>query len=103
MKFELFHFGGCPSKIEAVNNVREASRLEGIAGDVELVPVETEAEARTNRLSGSPTVRMEGRNLEGAEADEVDMALAAGRISREERSIAGWPSVVLVLRALHYA
>ncbi len=102
MKIELYYFGGCPSYIEAVNNVREALRLEGIAGDVELVPVENEADAQTTRLIGSPTVRIDGRDLEGAEADERGYGLGC-RIYQDEQSIAGWPSVALVRRALQIA
>jgi len=102
MKIELFYFGGCPSYIEAINNVREALRLEGIAGDVELVPVETEAAAQTNRLIGSPTVRIDGRDLEGAKADESGYGLGC-RIYQDEQSTAGWPSVALVRRALRHA
>jgi hypothetical protein len=99
MKIELFYFGGCPSYIQAANNVREALRLEGIAEDVVLVPVENESDAQAKRLIGSPTVRIDGRDLEGAEAEERGYGLGC-RIYKDEHSIAGWPSVALVRRAL---
>jgi hypothetical protein len=99
MKIELFYFGGCPSYIQAANNVREALRLEGIAEDVVLVPVENESDAQAKRLIGSPTVRIDGRDLEGAEAEERGYGLGC-RIYEDEHSIAGWPSVALVRRAL---
>ena len=102
MKIELFYFGGCPSYIAAANNVREALRLEGIAGDVELVPVENDADAQTMRLIGSPTVRIDGRDLEGAEADDRGYGLGC-RIYQDEQSIAGWPSIALIRRALQPA
>lgn len=102
MKIQLFYFGGCPSYIEAANNVREALRLEGISEDVELVPVENDTDAQTTRLIGSPTVRIDGRDLEGPEADERGYGLGC-RIYQDEQSIGGWPSVALVRRALHRA
>ena len=101
MKIELFYFGGCPSYLEAANNVREALRLEGITGDVALVPIENEADAQTKRLIGSPTVRIDGRDLEGTQADERGYGLGC-RIYQDEQSIAGWPSVALVRRALQH-
>jgi hypothetical protein len=102
MKIELFYFGGCPSYRKAADDVREALRLEGIAEDVVLVPVENEADAQAKRLIGSPTVRIDGRDIEGADADERGYGLGC-RIYQDEQSIAGWPSVALVRRALRIA
>jgi hypothetical protein len=102
MKIELFYFGGCPSYRKAADNVREALRLEGIAEDVVLAPVENEADAQAKRLIGSPTVRINGRDIEGADADGRGYGLGC-RIYQDEQSIAGWPSVALVRRALRSA
>ena len=102
MKIELIYFGGCSSYIEAANNVREALRLEGISGNVELVPVKNATDAQRKRLIGSPTIRIDGRDLEGAQADERGYGLGC-RIYQDEHSIAGWPSVALVRRALRHA
>lgn len=102
MKIEIFYFDGCPSYLDAANNVREALRLEGTAATLELVPVETEADAQTKRMIGSPTVRIDGRDLEGAQADERGYGLGC-RIYRDGQSMAGWPSVALVRRALRQA
>lgn len=102
MKIELFYFGGCPSYLEAANNVREALRLEGLTANVALVPIENEVDAQTRRLIGSPTVRIDGRDLEGPQAEERGYGLGC-RIYQDEQSIAGWPSVALVRRALQEA
>ena len=100
MKVELFYFAGCPSYVKAADNVREALRLEGIADTLALVPVETEADAQKARLIGSPTVRIDGRDLEGHQADERGYGLGC-RIYRDGQCITGWPSVALVRRALN--
>ncbi len=99
MKVELFYFGGCPSVGYATENVREALRLEGLGAQVEMVTVETEAEARTLRLIGSPTVRIDGRDLEGMAAEARGYGFGC-RIYADGQAIHGWPSVELVRRAL---
>ena len=102
MTIELFYFGCCPSYGNAAEAVREALRLEGRSEEVAMVPVETEAEAQRQRLIGSPTVRIDGRDLEGPEAEERGYGLGC-RIYVEEQAIAGWPSVELIRRALRGA
>jgi len=99
MKVELFYFGGCPSVGFATENVGEALRLEGLGEQVEMVTVETEAEAQTQRLIGSPTVRIDGRDFEGLAAEGRGYGLGC-RIYVDGQGIAGWPSVELVRRAL---
>ena len=102
MKIELFYFGDCPSFAYAAANVREALRLEGLGEQVDMVAMATEAEAQTRRLVGSPTVRIDGRDLEGPEAEARGYGLGC-RIYVEEQVIAGWPSVELVRRGLRGA
>ncbi|MCZ2156460.1 MAG: hypothetical protein LC114_21570 [Bryobacterales bacterium] len=99
MKIEIFYFAGCPSYANAADNVREALRLEGIAELLDLVPVETQADAQKKRLIGSPTVRIDGCDLEGPLADERGYGLGC-RIYQNEQGVAGWPSIALVRRAL---
>ena len=99
MRIGLFYFWGCPSVGFATENVREALRLEGLGEQVEMVAVATEAEAQTQRLIGSPTVRIDGRDLEGLEAEARGYVLGC-RILPDGQAIAGWPSVELVRRTL---
>lgn len=99
MKIELFYFGGCPSYVAAAENVREALRLEGLGEAVEMVAVETLAAAETERLIGSPTVRIDGCDLEGPEAEARGYGLGC-RIYHDGQAMAGWPGVALVRRAL---
>ncbi len=99
MGIELFYFEGCPSYVAAANNVREALQLEGLSEQVDMVPVETVAAAQAQRLIGSPTVRIDGCDLEGPEAEARGYGLGC-RIYHDGRGMAGWPSVGLVRRAL---
>lgn len=62
-RIELLYFDGCPSHVPAGEALRKALAGEGIEATVDLVAVNTEAEARRLRFPGSPTVRLDGEDL----------------------------------------
>ena len=53
MKVELFYFDSCPSYLKALENTREALRLERLPENVELIAVESDADAQAKRFIGS--------------------------------------------------
>ena len=63
---EILYFDSCPGWRGAVDRVRQAVADAGLHNHVEirLVPIETEEEARAHRFLGSPTVRIDGRDLD---------------------------------------
>ncbi len=63
MKVEVLYFDGCPTYLEAENTLRRVLSDEGIEAGVELVAVNTDEEARKLRFPGSPTIRVDGRDL----------------------------------------
>ncbi len=99
MKVELYYFEGCPSYLEALDNLREALRLERLPEDVTLIPVESDADAQAKRFLGSPTIRIDGADVEGSEAEAKGYGFGC-RIYNDNASIAGWPSVEKVRLAL---
>lgn len=69
MRIELFHWEGCPSTDEARELLEQVLADRGLDGAVELHEVTTQAEAEELRFPGSPTIRIDGRDVdpEGAE------------------------------------
>ncbi len=102
MNVELYYFDGCPSYLKAIENVREALRLEGLPEDVALIAVKSDADAQAKRFIGSPTVRIDGVDVEGPEAEEKGYGFGC-RIYADNGSTAGRPSVEKVSRALQGA
>lgn len=62
-KVELFYFDGCPTYLEAEENLRTVLDGEGVDAGISLVAVNTDEEARRLRFPGSPTIRIGGRDL----------------------------------------
>ncbi len=63
MRVEVLYFGGCPTYVAAEKAVRDVLAEEGIEAGVELVAVNTDEEAQELRFPGSPTIRVDGRDL----------------------------------------
>lgn len=63
MKVEILYFDGCPSYRVAEAALNEVLSEEYPKAGVEMVAVETEEEARRQRFPGSPTIRVDGRDL----------------------------------------
>jgi hypothetical protein len=63
MKVEVLYFDGCPTYETAEKILNEVLAVEGIEAEVELVAVNTDWEARRLRFPGSPTIRVDERDL----------------------------------------
>ena len=69
MKIELLYWTGCPSYPEAQELLASVLRERAVAADVELREVTTDQEARELRFPGSPTIRVDGADVDPAGAD----------------------------------
>ena len=96
---ELFYFEGCPSWEQALQNLEEALRLEGLTLPVSRVLVPSAEDAQTKRFLGSPTIRVDGEDVEGPPTKGQAFALMC-RLYREDTQVAGWPSVAAIRQAL---
>jgi hypothetical protein len=62
MRVELLWWEGCPSYPETLEDLERVLREEGVDASVELVEVETDEQARSERFPGSPTIRIDGED-----------------------------------------
>jgi len=69
-RIELLWWEGCPSHPETHELIEEILAEQGIDIDIEMREVRTEEEAAELHFPGSPTVKVDGRDIdpEGAEA-----------------------------------
>lgn len=70
MTIELFYWDGCPSYPETKTLLEEVIRSAGVEAEIAMREVRTQAEAEELRFPGSPTVRIDGRDVDprGAES-----------------------------------
>jgi hypothetical protein len=63
-KVELFWWEGCPSTPEALALLEEVLAARGLDAEVELHEVTTDTEAVGLAFPGSPTIRVDGRDVD---------------------------------------
>ncbi len=70
-RIELLYWEGCPSWPRVIDDLREAVREHGLDPEsVELREVTNESEAAAERFVGSPTIRIDGRDVDPTGGDE---------------------------------
>ena len=72
MRVELLYFDGCPGYEQLLERVRE---LVGVSAEVELRRIESEGAAAQARFLGSPTLRLDGLDVEPGAAARTDYGL----------------------------
>jgi hypothetical protein len=70
VKIEFLYWEGCPSHPEARTLLEEVLAARGIDAPIEVQSVDTDDEAASLGFPGSPTIRVDGRDIdpEGASA-----------------------------------
>ncbi len=63
MRGEVLYFEGCPTYLEARCALRGVLARQGVQAEVELVAINAEEEAQRFQFIGSPTIRVDGRDL----------------------------------------
>ena len=98
MKVEVLYFDGCPTYETATKTLRAVLAEEGLESDIELVAVNSDAAARRLNFPGSPTIRIDGRDLFPAPERE-DWRLGC-RLYPTAEGLRGSPSAVMFRDAL---
>jgi hypothetical protein len=69
MKIEFLYWDGCPSHPEALELLEAVLAEQGVGATIALREVRTDEEAQALRFPGSPTIRVEGRDVDASGAD----------------------------------
>jgi hypothetical protein len=64
MKIEILYLPRCPHHQPAFERLAKVLASESLSAEIRQVAVNTEAEAKTLLFPGSPTIRIEGRDVE---------------------------------------
>lgn len=101
MKVELLYFDGCPSYQALVPRLRELMQQAGVEAPVELKHVHSVEEAERERFLGSPTLRIDGRDVDPTAPDRSDYGVKC-RLYATDRGLRGAIPDELILDALSY-
>lgn len=90
MRVELLYFEGCPAYEELLPRLRRILTEEGVTDAPDLCAIEDDETAARARFLGSPTVRIEGEDVEPGAAARTDFSVTC-RLYRTEEGTARLP------------
>jgi hypothetical protein len=96
---EILFFAGCPNTQLARELVEQVAAEADVETDVRLTEVRSRAEAERLRFLGSPTVRVNGCDVEPG-ADERDAFVLSCRVYQTPEGLRGQPAAEWVRAAL---
>ena len=99
MRVELFYFDGCPNWQHTLHTVEGLIDDLGVDAEVVTVRVSDAEEAERCRFLGSPTVRVDGRDVEPGADDRTEFVFAC-RVYRSDGELSGEPDERWLRRAL---
>jgi hypothetical protein len=94
MKIEVFYVSGCPNYQPAVERIQKVLASESLRADIEGIPVGNEVQAKAFGFLGSPTVRVNGTDV------EPNVTNAVGLTCRLYGNSGGVPSEEMLRMAL---
>lgn len=90
MRVELLYFDGCPHYESLLPRLRELVAEHDPTVEIELRRVESPEDAERERFLGSPTVRVDDRDIDPGAAERQDFGLKC-RLYRSDASTSGLP------------
>jgi hypothetical protein len=96
MKVRVVYFEGCPNHEPTVALIREVAAKVGAVVEVEEVKVETDEDARRERLLGSPTVQVSGLDIDPASRERTDFSFSC-RVYAGENGLPGREMIAAAL------
>ena len=102
MRIELLYFDGCPNHNELVPHLEQLLALAGRDDEITLVRVDSVEQAEHVRFLGSPSVRVDGIDVDPTAVDRVDYGMKC-RLYRDEGGLRGTPPDQWILEAVNQA
>ncbi len=97
MRVSFLYYEECPSYDIALERLREVMAEEGLPDDVEVIKVETEEQAHKLRFVGSPTIRVDGQDIDPPSDPRYALTCRVYRL--EDGRISPLPSKDMIRRA----
>jgi hypothetical protein len=99
MKVTFLYYEGCPSHEMALERLRLVLTEEGLPAELEIIKVETDEQAQQWQFIGSPTIRVNGQDIDPPQPD-ARYALTCRAYQLEDGRISPLPSPDMIRRAL---
>lgn len=102
MHIQFLYWEDCPSHERALERLKQVMAEVGVDAEVEILEVETEEQAQAWRFSGSPTILIDGKDIDPPSV-EAHAALTCRVYQWADSRISPLPSSDMIRRALRVA
>jgi glutaredoxin len=99
MHIEILYFEGCPHVGETVTLVRRIARELDVEVDIDVIEVEDDERARELDFRGSPTVRVDGKDIQPDAQEHTTVGLGC-RVYTTPEGTRGVPPADMIEDAL---
>jgi hypothetical protein len=99
-KIEFLYWEDCPSHPEAWKRLQNVMVEEGVDLPVERIEVRTDEDAQALSFPGSPTIRVNGTDVDPSGASRMGTALTCRVYVLEDKRYSPVPSKAMIRRAL---
>lgn len=102
MRVDFLYFEDCPSHEQALDRLQKVLKDEGVQSEITVTEVTTEEQALDVEFLGSPTIRIEGRDIDPV-LEHPNYALSCRTYHLEDGRISPLPSEAMIRRAVEQA
>ena len=99
-RIQFLFWEDCPSHPQAWKLLQEVVDEVGVGSEIEKIEVLTDEDAERYRFPGSPTIRVDGVDVDPAGAAQMGTALTCRVYVLEDRRYSPLPSKEMIRRAL---
>jgi hypothetical protein len=99
MSIQFLYWEDCPSHPEALARLRQVMAELGLTEEVQVINVETQDDAAQHQFPGSPTIRIDGVDLQ-PEGVQGQALLTCRTYRTETGRLSPLPTVTMIRRAL---
>ncbi len=79
MKIEVLYFEGCPNYLPTVDRLRTVLAREGLRAELIEIEVKDDSDAKALKFCGSPTIRVNGLDIEPSSRQASETGFACRR------------------------
>lgn len=101
MRIELLYYPECPSHERALELIQQALRDEGLQAEINIIRIETQEQADAYHFIGSPTIRINGRELQPQ--PNLPYRLTCRTFVHENGRLSPVPSLTMLREAIRQA
>jgi hypothetical protein len=101
LKIRFLYSDDCPSHEKALRRLRESIEAEGIRAKVEVLKVDTEEKAEKLKYVGSPTIIVNGHDIDPPQTPQYAVTCRAYRL--DDGRISPMPPEAMIREALRQA